>query len=158
MKHYSRGITITELIFILVLFTVLSFSALPVYTLYVNGEREKQAQMQMQDLIAPAIQHLYEDTGTYPPSKMGDDPDLVENEDHLPKWQGPYLKSWPTGPPGWTPPGAKGAYQYRNFYYKGYHTVVLWCYGPNKVPETDITSGQQAQGDDIVLYLLHTKI
>lgn len=154
----SRGLTITEFIFVIVLFTFLSLVAFPMYTLYVNGEHKKTAVSQMKDMIAPALQRLYEDTGTFPPSKVGDDPDLVNNVDKLAKWQGPYLKSWPRGPFDWTPDGAKGAYQFRNFYYKGYHTVVLWCYGLNQTPETDITSGTPAGGDDIVIYLLHTRM
>ncbi len=154
----SRGLTITEFIFFLVLCLFLSLLAFPMYTLYVNSDRKKMAETEMKNAIAPALQHVFEDTGSFPPSKMGEDPDLASNTDHLAHWQGPYLKQWPSGPPGWTPQGGSGAYQYRNFYYKEYHSVVLWCYGLNKTPETDVTAKQPAQGDDIVIYLLHAKM
>lgn len=163
MKLSRRGITIPEFALVAVVFFVLSLLAFPMYTIYVNAQRRKVAVHDMKK-IEMAIQRLYEDTGTYPPGvKLGSDPDLVHNEDNIPDWQGPYLKHWVHGPPGWTAPGAQGAYQYRNFFYHGYHIVVLWCYGPDLTPEADITKGPPEKGhpvnwgDNIVKYILYTR-
>jgi hypothetical protein len=160
----KSALTLQEYLMIVVLFLFFCLIVYPVYSFYIRSEQIKQAREEIEKIIAPALQRLYEETGTFPPSKFGDDPDLTTNQDHLPNWQGPYLKEWPSGPPNWNPREAHGAYQFRNFYYQGYHVVVIWCYGPNRIPEADITQGPEffsknpkLFGDDLIFYLWFSK-
>lgn len=152
----QKGITIAQIILVLGIFCFFTLAAIPMYLSYVGQNRREQAEREMK-LVAQALQQLNEDTQAYPAQSTGGDPGVVANNGNLASWQGPYLKQWPKGPRGWTPQGGQGAYQLRNFYFEGLHTVALWSYGPNLIPETDLAAGKKSQGDDLVIYLMRTK-
>ncbi len=102
----SRGITLMELLVVMLILALIAGFAIPMYLKYLTNSQIQAAQIQIRQLSS--ILDLYRlDVGSYPPEEEGLQA-LVTQPAGVDRWNGPYMKQGGSLADPWGTP-----YQYR---------------------------------------------
>lgn len=90
MKNELRGFTLIELLVVLIILGLVASIAGPDVMKYLGTSKSKTARLQLKE-IESSLELMFLDTGAYPSSAVGLKA-LINNEESVSGWNGPYFK------------------------------------------------------------------